>query len=193
VLRRWYDQVRAFFDYEGRRRQAEYERQQDDAARDRHFNVAAELSRKMREEAEHKRAEEAAERAHARAKELLDLQQQVDLAEATRHERTLELLETVMQRMQAQSTAQSDALIEVAKGVQENAKAINRWMGLFESTQGEGASHVVRPADEVEAADKRQMEKLRERHPELFGEAAVAADPYAAHLVANMFSPKDLG
>lgn len=121
---------------------------------------------------------------------LLELQRAADLAEATRHERQLEMMEMVLERQQATNTGLTDAIIEIAKGVQKNADALNRWFALFEQTQGEGSSHVVRAVDEHEEFVKREAERLRKVFPDAFGSADTDA---SVDFLQNMFTPNDIG
>lgn len=91
---------------------------------------------------------------------LLQLQKEVALQEAARHEQQLELLEMVLAKVQEPHAANTQTMTEVAKAMQDQAQALHRWFGLFEQTQGEGMTHTIRPSDEADAAEKREQEKL---------------------------------
>lgn len=83
------------------------------------------------------------------------------LARAAEHEALQDMLEAVLSRVQSTTQGQTEALIEVAKGTQEVGKAISTWMDLFKNSQGDGFSHTVRPAQEVEEHEQREMERLK--------------------------------
>ena len=125
-----------------------------------------------------------------RQAEQLELHRSVALAEASRQEANIEMLETVLSRFEKVHTGSSDALVEIAKGVQENAKALNRWFALFEAHQGEGSTHTVRLEDEHEAHEKREREKLAALFPEL---APNGDNSAAQQFIENMFTAKDHG
>lgn len=90
-----------------------------------------------------------------------ELRRQLILADTARMEQMQDLLEAIVGRVVETNKHQSEALIEVAKGVQENARALNRWMGLFEQSQAEGFTHTVRPADELAEHEQRERERLK--------------------------------
>jgi hypothetical protein len=83
------------------------------------------------------------------------------LARAAEHEALQDMLEAVLSRVQQSNAGQTEALIEVAKGTQEVGKAISTWMDLFKNNQGDGFSHTVRPAQEVEEHEARERERLK--------------------------------
>lgn len=175
--------MKAIFDYlydlfDARGRREAHERTQERAHAERMALIAAENASNLA----------------AIAAQRLEVEQKLELAKKATHEQTLELVEAVLSRVQTIATANNEGLMEVAKGIQENGKALNTWMQLFKDNQGPGETHTIRPADEYEAELKREEGRLRELgyivdDPAVTGEEVVNLGVK----VANMFSAADRG
>lgn len=172
------DWCRELFDTEGRKQRAQMAWDRDhekQMAKIRLDSIDAEASRER-------------ERAKHEAK-LLEIKLQIELAEKSRHEQTLELVEAVLSRVQTLSTDHREAITEVAKGVQANAAALNTWMGLMTATQGPGETHTTRPDDEFDAEQAREIAELKAMGYILPGDESGAAE--AARIgatVSGMFA-----
>lgn len=92
---------------------------------------------------------------------LAALQREAALAQAAQHEHTLEMVEAIMGRMEAIYKANAEASKEQARAFTKNAEALQTWFEMFRDAQGPGSVSVVRPEDEAEAEDAREMERLR--------------------------------
>jgi hypothetical protein len=88
---------------------------------------------------------------------LEDAARQRELAEANRSSELRELLEVVLTRVQEPQAKQTEALIELAKGIQSHGAALNTWFDLFKNTQGDGSMGYLAEADD--AARKAQDER----------------------------------
>lgn len=125
------------------------------------------------------------------AERLEMLRAATETQERARHQQQLEVLETVLSRVQAISEGGQQVMQEVAIGIQKNAEAINTWMQLFQQNQGPGDVHTVRPEDEYKAWQQREMNQLAElgyiQKPA--GDApAVELPEEAVRTIAGMFA-----
>lgn len=83
------------------------------------------------------------------------------LAEAANRESQLELLEAVLTRVQSAQSAQTEAVIELARAQQAQAAALQTWFQMFQQHSiGDGATHTVRPADEAVQAESAEYADL---------------------------------
>lgn len=121
-----------------------------------------------------------------------EVEQRLELAKKATHEQTLELVEAVLSRVQVIATANNEGLIEVAKGIQENGKALTEWMDLFKQNQGPGTETRVDLAAEFDAEIKAEEAKLREMGY-IVDTAPVDAGFDPSTRVASMFSSADRG
>lgn len=127
----------------------------------------AEIEARQREyrDYEMRMAEIAADRARAdmeHAERIEKLRAATETAERARHQQQLELLEAVLSRVQSISEGGQQVMAEVAKGIQDNAKAINTWMELFQHNQGDGDVHTVRNEDEFKAWQQRELQQMQD-------------------------------
>lgn len=172
------DWFRSLFDTKGRKERAQLEWDRDHERRMAEIrldSLDAEASRER-------------ERAKHEAK-LLELKMQIELAEKSRHEQTLELVEAVLSRVQTLSTSHQEAITEVAKGVQANAAALNTWMSMMTAVQGPGETHTSRPDEEFDAEQQREIDQLKAMGYILPGDEAGAEE--AARIgatVSGMFA-----
>jgi hypothetical protein len=91
------------------------------------------------------------QRAHERAME----------RESALREHTLELLDTVMQRTNAQSAQLADAMVEQAKASAAHAAALQVWFEMFRAQANDPTTTAtVRPADEYAAEQQREADRL---------------------------------
>lgn len=76
------------------------------------------------------------------------------------HDQMMELLNSVLARAAEQGKQQTDAIVALANSSQAQSAALAKWFDLFQANMGEGATHTVRPEDESDAADQRELDKL---------------------------------
>lgn len=83
-------------------------------------------------------------------------------AERELREHTLEILESVMSRMEKKSEADAQVLVENAKASQALGMAINTWFEMFKVNMDHTmTTSTVRPQDEWDDARKREFDRLK--------------------------------
>lgn len=76
---------------------------------------------------------------------------------------TLELVDTVLARVEAAEKLRSAAQIESAKALQAQSDALRTWLEMFKvDSQDRSPGVTVRPSDEADAEEERYKQKLRE-------------------------------
>lgn len=119
---------------------------------------------------------------------LEELRRERELAEAARAEQLIELVEVIMTRAAESNKQQTDAMIEIAKGVQAHGQALNTWFDTFKAYQADGGTASMLEADEHRAKEieDREREELR-----ALGYPVDASPEQALDFVANLFqSPR---
>lgn len=116
---------------------------------------------------------------------LAAVQRDAAIAQAAQHEHTLEMVETIMGRMESIFKANSEASAEQARAFTKNAEALQTWFEMFKDNQGPGAVSIVRPEDEAADEERRELARLKEA-----GYPVESQDPATvATFLSNLFNP----
>lgn len=116
---------------------------------------------------------------------LATIQRDNALAQAAQHEHTLEMVETIMERMEGISKANAEASAEQARAFSKNAEALQTWFQMFKDNQGPGGGSIVRPEDEAEAEEQRELARLKNA-----GYPVDSQDPATvATFLSTLFNP----
>jgi hypothetical protein len=116
---------------------------------------------------------------------LAAIQRDNALAQAAQHEHTLEMVETIMLRMEGISKANAEASAEQARAFTKNAEALQTWFEMFKDNQGPGSGSIVRPEDEADAEEQRELARFKAA-----GYPTETQDPATvATFLSNLFNP----
>jgi DNA-binding protein H-NS len=80
---------------------------------------------------------------------------------AAMHERNIELIDTLMSRLEKTESLRTEAAVEAAKGQQAMAEALQTWFEMFKfESQDNSPAQTVRPIDEWAAERQRATQEL---------------------------------